>query len=114
MDIVRFKENETSLLKPGWTRLSLARAKHFSIGYFYRSAGHAVPAHQHLAEQVSIVIEGQMKVVGGDGAEHLLSPGDSAYFAPNERHQIEHAGIGQAIGIDVFSPARSCDLWMNQ
>jgi quercetin dioxygenase-like cupin family protein len=114
MNVVTVKEAETSTLKPAWTRLSLARAENFSVGYFYRSAGHTTPPHHHPSEQVSIVIEGQMKVVGSDGAESILGPGDSAYFAPNEMHHIEHTGTGQAVGIDIFSPARSCDLWMNQ
>lgn len=55
-----------------------------------------------------------MKVIGADGIEYILGPGDSAYFGPDEMHQIEHAGTGQAVGIDIFSPARSCDLWVNQ
>jgi quercetin dioxygenase-like cupin family protein len=114
MIMVEFKEKDTSPPRPGWTRLCLAQAKNFSTGYFYRSEGHTTPPHHHTAEQMSIVIEGQMKVVSADGAERLLGPGDSAYFAPNEMHQIEHAGTGQAVGIDIYSPARSCDLWMNQ
>jgi quercetin dioxygenase-like cupin family protein len=114
MNINTLTEAVISLPKPAWTRLSLARAKNFSIGYFYRSAGHSTPAHHHTSEQVSIVIEGHMKVIGADGIEYILGPGDSAYFGPDEMHQIEHAGTGQAVGIDIFSPARSCDLWVNQ
>jgi len=114
MKVVSFKEPDAREPKPGWTRLSLARTKNFSIGYFYRSAGHSSPQHHHPAEQVSVVIHGQMKVTGGDGAECILGPGDSAYFAPDEIHRIEHVGKELAVGIDIFAPARNCDMWMNQ
>jgi quercetin dioxygenase-like cupin family protein len=114
MRVVKFNLADACEPKPGWTRLGLARAEHFSIGYFYRSAGRTWPSHRHRSEQVSIVIQGHLKVVGSDGAECIIGPGESVYFAPNERHRIEHAGVGQAVGIDIFSPARNCDLWMNQ
>ncbi|RPH94704.1 cupin domain-containing protein [candidate division KSB1 bacterium] len=114
MKIMSFQDVNTEEPKPGWTRLSLAHAKNFSIAYFYRSAGHTWPQHQHPSEKVTIIIQGKMKVVCSDGTEHALGQGDSVYFAPNEMHRIEHAGTEQAVGIDIFSPARSCDLWMNQ
>jgi quercetin dioxygenase-like cupin family protein len=114
MKVVSFKEPDPREPKPGWTRLGLARAKNFSIGYFYRSAGHASQKHHHRSEQVSVVIHGRMKVTGADGTECILGPGDSVYFAPNEVHRIEHSGTEQAVGIDIFAPARHCDLWMNQ
>lgn len=114
MKTMDFRDTVALESSPGWTRLALAQAEHFSTGYSYRTAGLKSPAHHHHAEQVSIVIQGHMKVTGKDGKARILGPGDSAYFAPDEVHQIEHAGTGQAIAIDVFSPARSCDLWMNQ
>jgi len=114
MKTIKFSDPEAPVSSPGWTRLAVAQAEHFSTGYFYRTAGRKSPPHRHHAEQVSIVIQGHLKVAGSDGKELILGPGDSAYFAPDEVHQIEHTGTGQAIGIDVFSPARSCDLWMNR
>jgi quercetin dioxygenase-like cupin family protein len=114
MKVVNFEEPNPCEPKPGWTRLGLARAKNFSIGYFYRSADHTSPQHHHSAEQVSVVIHGRMKVTSADGSECILGPGDSVYFAPNEAHRIEHAGTELAVGIDIFAPARNCDLWMNQ
>jgi quercetin dioxygenase-like cupin family protein len=114
MKVISFRESDPHEPKPGWTRLSLARTKNFSIGYFYRSAGQASPQHHHSEEQVSVVLQGHMKVTGEDGAECVLSAGDSAYFAPNEAHRIEHTGTELAVGIDIFAPARNCDLWMNQ
>lgn len=114
MKVVIFKEADTSEPKPGWTRLAFALAKNFSIAYFYRSAGQTTTQHHRTSEKVSIVLQGQMKVVGGNGTECILGPGEAVYFAPNELHRIEHAGIERAVGIDIFSPARSCDLWMNQ
>jgi quercetin dioxygenase-like cupin family protein len=114
MKVITFKEPDPAEVKPGWTRLGLARAKNFSVGYFYRSKGRTAPQHHHSEEQVSVIIQGQMKAVGGDGNECVLGPGDSAYFAPNEIHRFEHIGTELAVGIDIFAPARNCDLWMNQ
>ena len=114
MKTIKFSDPKAREASPGWTRLALAQAEHFSIGYFYRTAGVKSPPHHHHGEQVSIVIKGHLKVAGSDGKQRILGPGDSAHFAPDEVHQIEHAGTGQAIGIDIFSPARSCDLWMSR
>ncbi len=114
MKVISFKEVETCEPKPEWTRLGLARAKNFSIAYFYRSAGHITSQQHHPSEKVSIVLQGLMTVVSSDGIEHMLGPGDSVYFEPHEMHCIKHAGIEQAIGIEIYSPARNCDLWMNQ
>jgi quercetin dioxygenase-like cupin family protein len=114
MKTIQFSDAEAPESSPGWTRLAVAQAEHFSTGYFYRTAGRKSAPHHHHSEQLSIVIQSHLRVVGSDGKEFILGPGDSVYFAPNEMHQIEHAGTGNAIGIDVFSPARSCDLWMTR
>jgi quercetin dioxygenase-like cupin family protein len=112
MTITKFKEIRQDSLKPGWTRLSLSQAENFSVGYFSGLEVHPSASHQHDYEQLTIVLQGHLKVTGGDGTECRLSQGDCAYFAPHEEHHIEHSGEESAVRIDVFAPARSCDSWM--
>jgi quercetin dioxygenase-like cupin family protein len=111
MKVVKLNQGETYQPEPGWKRVSLAGSEEISVEYFEKPSGHTSPMHTHPSEQVSIVLKGRMKVVGGNGEEELLGVGDSAWFAPNEPHRIENPDAELAIGVDIFVPARSFDFW---
>lgn len=111
MNIVRVADGETYEPAPGWKRVSLAGSTGLSVEYFLKPVGHSSPLHNHPQEQVSIVLTGKMKVVSGSGAEAILEPGDSAYFAPDEPHRIENAADGPSAGVDIFAPARDFAFW---
>ena len=111
MKIVRVATGETYQPEPGWKRVSLAGSSQISVEYFEKPAGHSSPLHQHPQEQVSIVIQGRLKVVNGDGVEAILETGDSAWFASNEPHRIENPDAERAIAVDIFIPARDFSFW---
>jgi len=114
MKVIRVSEGDSYELEPGWKRVSLAGSVNISVEYFSKPAYHTTPLHTHPSEQVSIVLKGRMTVVGGDGEEAELAPGDSAWFAPDEPHRIANAGEDVAVGVDIFVPARDFAFWKNR
>jgi quercetin dioxygenase-like cupin family protein len=114
MRVVKLNAGETYQPEPGWKRVALAGSSNMSLEYFEKPAGHTSPLHTHPSEQVSIILQGRMLVVNGDGDEALLGPGDSAWFAPNEPHRIENPTNELAIGVDIFCPARDFSFWANR
>ena len=65
----------------------------------------AVPAHHHPAEQMGIVITGEMSFTV-DGETRVLGPGGTWRILSDRPHQVT-AGPDGAVVIDVFTPVRS-------
>jgi quercetin dioxygenase-like cupin family protein len=114
MKVVRVAEGETYQPEPAWKRVALAGSGNVSLEYFEKPAGHSSPLHTHPSEQVSIILQGKMKVVNGAGEEAILGPGDTAYFASKEPHLIMNPTNELAVGVDIFVPARGFDFWTKQ
>lgn len=66
-----------------------------------------VAAHQHVNEQVGLVLEGYITFVIGDERREL-KPGDTYLIPANVRHEAT-AGPAGAVVVDVFAPVR--DDW---
>jgi quercetin dioxygenase-like cupin family protein len=64
-----------------------------------------VPGHQHEAEQLGIVIEGEVRFTLGD-ERRTLGRGGTWRIPSNVPHQVT-AGPAGATVIDVFSPPRN-------
>jgi quercetin dioxygenase-like cupin family protein len=64
-----------------------------------------VPEHRHAAEQLGMVIQGQMHFTL-DGETRELGPGGTWRILSDRPHNVQ-AGPDGAIVIDVFSPVRS-------
>jgi quercetin dioxygenase-like cupin family protein len=64
-----------------------------------------VPEHRHVAEQLGMVIKGEMHFTL-DGETRTLGPGGTWRILSNLPHTVQ-AGADGAIVIDVFSPVRS-------
>ncbi len=62
------------------------------------------PEHSHRHEQMTLVVQGQVKFTIS-GEERILSAGDVVHFPPHNRHGA--AMLDQeVILIDIFSPIR--------
>jgi quercetin dioxygenase-like cupin family protein len=62
------------------------------------------PVHQHVHEQVTMLLSGRVRVeVGGD--ETVLGPGELIRLPSNIPHLVE--ALEDSVGIDVFTPART-------
>jgi quercetin dioxygenase-like cupin family protein len=64
-----------------------------------------VPEHRHVAEQLGMVITGEMHFTV-DGETRTLGPGGTWRITSNLPHNVQ-AGPDGAVVIDVFSPVRS-------
>ena len=64
-----------------------------------------VPEHRHEAEQIGIVITGEMHFTL-DGETRVLGPGGTWRILANRPHNVV-AGPSGAVVIDVFTPVRA-------
>ena len=64
-----------------------------------------VPKHRHEAEQMGVVIDGEMHFTI-DGETRILGPGGTWRIPSNRPHNVVAGPIG-AVVIDVFTPVRS-------
>ena len=78
-------------------------ADNLSIGWLDAKAGHTVPLHAHIHEQVSYVQEGKMLFTIED-EKFVLEAGMAITVAPNLKHGA--TAITDCKLIDVFNPVR--------
>jgi len=78
-------------------------AEGMSIGWLDAKAGHTVPLHAHVHEQISFVQEGKMLFIIEE-KEFILETGMAITVAPNLKHGA--TAITDCKLIDVFNPVR--------
>jgi quercetin dioxygenase-like cupin family protein len=69
--------------------------------------GALVPEHSHMHEQVTMLIEGQVRFTVG-GEVRILSAGELMQIPPHAPHSVE--ALADSMAIDLFSPVR--DDWV--
>jgi quercetin dioxygenase-like cupin family protein len=75
----------------------------FTVARLEMKSGAVVPVHSHMNEQVTTVIEGQLRFVLGENRLDL-TPGQCLTLAAMEPHGVEV--IRDSVVLDVFSPPR--------
>jgi quercetin dioxygenase-like cupin family protein len=111
MKVIQLERAESYEPEPHWKRACLCDEPNISIEHFVKPARHASPMHEHPQEQVTLVLEGRMKVVSERDGEAVIGPGDTAFFGGGERHQIINDLDEPSVGVDIFCPRRSFDFW---
>ncbi|WP_411966939.1 cupin domain-containing protein [Haloferax sp. YSSS75] len=92
----------------------LAGGDEMNVQHFRIEPGASVPVHDHPHEQVGYIVAGELTfVVGDDGEEIVVGPGDSYSLAGGESHGAENRGDETVVGIDVFSPPRDNPPWLD-
>lgn len=102
MNTTVINDIKTREIVPGFTG-KYYHASSMSIGWLDAKAGHSVPMHSHVHEQVSYVQEGKMLFVIED-EQFILEAGMAITVAPNLKHGA--TAITDCVLIDVFSPMR--------
>jgi quercetin dioxygenase-like cupin family protein len=110
---VSFDDAETYEPEEGWQRRALAGSDAFSFEYFEKPPGHTSPMHDHENEQVCLVLEGEL-VVHTEDDSATLGEYDSVHLDAWESHRVANETDEHAIGLDVFSPGRSFDFWLDR
>lgn len=78
------------------------------IIYSYQPGAH-FPVHQHEAEQLTVVLEGELRFVLHDtGEEVVLKPGEALLIVSNRPHSATVAPeAGLTRSYNVFTPVRT-------
>jgi len=102
MSYVDLNKLEPREIVPGYFARFI-HTNNMSFAYWNIKAGHTLPEHAHIHEQVVHVLEGTFKLVV-EGIPHTLEPG-KVFVIPSN---IKHSGtsITDCRLLDVFSPAR--------
>lgn len=74
-----------------------------TLGYVFIAAGSVLPGHQHVHEQITLVLEGELEMSIG-GETMLLTGGTSQVIPSNTIHSA--IAKTDCKVIDVFAPAR--------
>jgi quercetin dioxygenase-like cupin family protein len=74
-----------------------------TFGYIDLKKGSAVPMHQHVHEQTTFIVSGQLDMNIG-GVQYSLTPGMVHVIPSNTPHNA--VATEDTIAIDTFSPAR--------
>jgi quercetin dioxygenase-like cupin family protein len=97
---------------PGVHLAQLAVGEAMSVQHFHIEAGEDVPVHSHPHEQTGYIVEGELTfLVGDDGEEVVVGPGDSYVIPSEEAHGAENRGDVGVKGVDIFSPPRANPDW---
>jgi quercetin dioxygenase-like cupin family protein len=74
-----------------------------TFGYIELKKGAAVPLHQHIHEQITYIVLGQLDMNIG-GVQYSLTPGMVHVIPSNTPHNA--IAIVDTVAIDTFSPVR--------
>lgn len=91
----------------------LASGEHMSIQHFRLEPGAVVEDHEHEHEQAGFLLNGSI-VFTVNGEEYSTEAGDSYVIPPNAVHAAANPGDEPAIGVELFSPARSTPPWAEE
>ena len=90
----------------------LITAERVMLAHVYLKKGCIVPRHFHENEQVSYILEGELKFrLGDDGEKEItVRSGEVLHLPSNVPHAAE--AMTDIFGLDVFSPPRQD--WINK
>ncbi|GBD88889.1 bacilysin biosynthesis protein BacB [bacterium BMS3Abin03] len=102
MPIIDLETIEKKELLPGY-KVRFVHSDNLTIAFWDVKAGSKLPAHSHVHEQVSQIIEGEFELTV-DGNTFVLKQGKVAIIPSN----VEHSGkaITDCKIVDTFYPLR--------
>jgi quercetin dioxygenase-like cupin family protein len=112
MRVVRFNGAARYEPEADWKRVSICSEAEISIEHFTKPPHHASPKHEHGNAQVLVVLKGKMAIELADHTEETLHEGDTAYIPGGEEHVVKNLLDTPSVGLDIFVPGRSFDLWL--
>lgn len=102
MPIIELKDLESKEIIPGYTA-KFVHTDNVTIAYFDITAGHSLPLHAHINEQISHVLEGQLQITI-DNQTVVLEAGKVAIIPSNIAHSAY--ALTNCKVLDVFNPPR--------
>ncbi|MEL7012638.1 MAG: cupin domain-containing protein [Pseudomonadota bacterium] len=86
-----------------WWRGRLAVGAHQELCWVKFDPGASYPMHSHPYEQVSIIVQGRLRLTVGDETREV-GPGDMWFVPGNIPHGGDVLGDEPVIFIDVYAP----------
>lgn len=94
---------ELKTILPG-ARMWAVGLENTMFTYFELEPNTIFPEHSHEAEQITMVLEGEL-IFAYEGQEVTLGPGDVVAIPSNAVHSA-HTGKGRCRAVDAWSPVR--------
>lgn len=114
MPFVNFNEIPQQKIMEG-IHGAMHHSEQLTFGHITLEEGAVLPQHQHVHEQWTHVLEGQLEFTL-DGVTQIMAPGTSAYIPSNVLHSA--IALTKCKVIDGFFPVRedfkSLELWVNK
>ena len=101
----RWEDNPREQLIPGIER-RFFHGERAMVAQVFIKKGATVPRHVHVAEQITFIIDGALRLVlGADGDEiHEVRAGEVLIIPSNEPHSA--TALEDTYDLDIFSPPR--------
>lgn len=113
MDVVSEEERDAAEVLDGVHLAQLAAGERASVQHFRIEPGAVVDTHSHEHEQLGFVNAGEL-VFTVDGAERVVTTGDSYVIPADEPHAAENRGDDTTVGIELFAPPRETPPWATE
>ena len=90
----------------------LITGERLMLAHVYLKKGCIVPKHSHHNEQITYILEGELKFwVGEDEGQVVnVKPGEVLHIPPNVPHKAE--AVEDTLDVDIFDPPR--EDWLNK
>ncbi|MEM6316235.1 MAG: cupin domain-containing protein [Bacteroidota bacterium] len=92
-----------TVITKGYTA-KIVHTEQMTIAHVTIEAGHDLPEHHHVHEQVTNVLSGELEMTVG-GETHLCTEGTVVTIPSNVPHSAR--ALTDCFVVDVFQPARS-------
>ena|SRR6185295_17389873 len=102
MSFITLSEIPSKEIVPGFHGRFI-HSQHMTVAYWDIQAGHSIPTHNHIHEQIVNVIRGKLELTI-DKETRILDAGMSAIIPSQVFHKA--TGITDCFVIDVFHPVR--------
>lgn len=102
MAFINYNTKNRVTIFPG-VHSAMEHSEQITYGHVKLDEGTVVPIHNHIHEQWTYILDGQMEFTL-DGEKQLLTSGMGAYIASNVPHGA--VAVTACTVIDVFTPVR--------
>ncbi len=89
-------------LNPQLSRQAI-HTERMTVARLHLKKGALVPSHSHMHEQVTMLMEGQVRFTI-DGEQQILCAGQMMQIPPHAVHSVE--ALSDSVAVDLFAPVR--------
>lgn len=91
-----------------WWKAALAKGQQQELCWAKYEPGAVYPMHSHAYEQISVIVQGRMRIIVGEESAEL-GPGDMWFVPAHIPHGGQALGSDPVIFIDIYAPPSAGD-----